>query len=301
MRIVIRAAVVLLIAGAPAAAQASWDFFESFDNTNFFKPDGGPMTTPSNGWNGSWTEYPGSLSPAIDWTGGYGGSVGMTTDANAPSGSYGAWINEHPDRTPYGPELWSPDVGTDGDHSQISVHGNIYVDTTGSEYRQAYLEWRTEPGVAEERYVRVGYVANDPAEGGADYYFWAWKDDDDQGIWRTLPGEIPGVPVIEDLSDVQSWYNFGFHYRSFQASDQVAIMVFEGTSNDVQDPANWRFTMGWPTGVDLASPAELDTYAFYATGSGIAFDNFGVNVGVPEPTALGLLLLGGLALFRRRS
>ena len=278
MRSLIASVVVVGLVCIPAKAALEWDFNESFDNTNFFSPDGGPLTVPDNPWNGSWTEYSGSLSPIIDWDGGYGGSVGVVT-GDAVGTWYGAWINEHPGRVPFGPELWSPPLGTDGLHDRANVNGQIWMDPTGSDYRQAYVEIRNDEfDSPDDRYIRVGYVANDPDEGNQDYYFWAWKDDDDSGMWRTLPGEIPGDPVIVGPGDTAKWLAFGFGYDVGLTHDNVSIMVFEGTGDDVEDPDNWRFTMGWPTDVNIADPADLDTWAFNGTGLGVAFDRFGVNI-----------------------
>ncbi len=320
MRTAVVCVVVVGTICMPAMA-ADWDFFESFDNRNFYKPDGVGLTSLGNGWNGYWSDLGASSSPAVAWDGGYyagptlvdpnDASDGVSTDANAVGEYYGAYINSHPDRTPYGPELWSPALGSDGEHSAAQVHGNIYMDTTGTEYREAFIEIRTDPniagqgfGEAGERYLRIGYVANDPDEGNQDYYFWAWKDDNGEGILTSLD-PMTGLNVYEDPNNIDQWVNFGFGYNSWQDPDlsnsNISIMVFEGTGNDVQDPNNWLFTAGWwPLTVDIANPGALDTYAFNGTGTTVAWDNFGVSIGIPEPVSALLLIGGGLAVLRRR-
>ncbi len=116
---------------------------------------------------------------------------------------------------------------------------------------------------------------------------------------------MTGLNVYEDPNNRDTWVDFGFAYDSWQDPDKlksnISIMVFEGSGTDVQDPNNWLFTAGWwPLTVDIAEPGLLNTYAFNGTGDTVAWDNFGVNVGVPEPATVGLLLLGGIALTRRR-
>ena len=298
MRIAIVSAAIVGMFCVPAMAM---DFFEGFDNTNFYKPDGGALTAVGNDWNGYWNEFDTSASPAIDYDGGYGGGNGVSTDG---SGYYGAYLNGR--ASGGGPELFSPAVGADAGSSKVQVHGHIYMDTTGTDYREGFLELRTDPNVtgqgfgeAGERYLRVGYVANDPAEGGLDYYFFAWKDDDGSGI-KTSLDSMTGLNVYEDPNDRDLWANFGLGYYSWQDPDAMAsnidIMVFEDAS-----PGDVLFTAGWwPTTVDIANPGLLNTFAFNGTGDTVAWDNLGAETVVPEPGAIALLLFGGLAVLRRR-
>jgi hypothetical protein len=124
-----------------------------------------------------------------------------------------------------------------------------------------------------------------------------------------------------DVMDVAGGFNTGFSFYYCAINDPGQVNVYSGLDDTgtvlatlnlavtpeispAPDGGEEAFDNWQPVGVTFAGTAE--SVDFTGTANQITFDNITINSavagnpGVPEPTSLSLLLLGGLPLLMRR-